>query len=42
MYDNVKRLYIEGRLTDKGLDNAVTRGWVTTEQADEIIATKAV
>ena len=42
MYDNIKRLYIEGRLTDKGLANAVTKGWITPEQAEEIRAEKVV
>lgn len=41
MYDNIKRLYLEGKLSDTGLANAVTKGFVTQEQADEIKAAKA-
>lgn len=40
MYDTIKRLYGTGKLTDKGLENAVNRGWITTEEAGEISATK--
>lgn len=36
MYEVVKRLYLAGKLTDKGLVSAVTRGWITAEQSDEI------
>ena len=36
MFDTLKRLFVEGRLTDAGLDNAVAKGWVTEEQANEI------
>ncbi len=36
MYEIVKRLYLAGKLTDKGLVSAVTRGWITVEQSDEI------
>ena len=38
MYENIKRLYKAGRLTTMGVQNAVTRGWITAEQADEILA----
>ena len=37
MYERIKRLYSEGRLDEAGVQNAVTRGWITQEQADEII-----
>ncbi len=38
MYEVVKRLYLAGKLTGKGLVSAVTRGWITAGQSDEIIA----
>jgi len=41
MYEVVKRLYLTGKLTDKGLTSAVTRGWITVEQSDEIARTEA-
>ena len=36
MYERLKRLYLEGRLTDAQLDNAVLKGWITSEQAQKI------
>lgn len=36
MLETIKRLYQEGKLTDVGLDNAVAKGWITAEQAEEI------
>lgn len=36
MYQTLKRLYGMGRLTDTGLDNAVAKGWITPEQAQQI------
>ncbi len=36
MYEVIKRLYLAGKLTNKGLVSAVTRGWITAEQSDEI------
>ncbi len=41
MYEVVKRLYLAGKLTNKGLVAAVTRGWITAEQSDEITRTGA-
>jgi hypothetical protein len=38
MFETLKRLYNEGKLTDIGLDNAVAKGWITAEQADSIIS----
>ena len=38
MYETLKRLYDEGKLTEKGIRNAVKRGWITQEQAEEILA----
>ncbi len=40
MYERVKMLYEQGRLTEKGLENAVKLGWITNEQKAEIIASK--
>lgn len=40
MYSIVKKIYLEGKIDDTGLDNAVTKGWITEEQKAEIIAAK--
>ncbi len=37
MFDNIKRLYKAGRLSAAGVNNAVARGWITQQQADEIL-----
>ena len=37
MFERLKRLYNEGRLTVEALENAVRRGWITEEQKQEII-----
>jgi hypothetical protein len=34
MYDRLHGLYLD--LDDAGLDNAVTKGWITADQADQI------
>jgi len=36
MYDRLLALYLSGRLSDAGLDSAVTKGWITAEQAAQI------
>ncbi len=36
MFDRLKRLYDAGRLSDDGLAAAVTRGWITEDQQQEI------
>lgn len=41
MYERLHFLYLSGQLTDAGLQNAVTKGWITQEQADQIRADKA-
>lgn len=41
MYHTLYRLYIEGRLTEIGLTNAVSKGWIVEEQKQEIIASKS-
>ena len=38
MGENVIRLYLNGKLTDAGLQRAVTFGWITAEQYTELIA----
>lgn len=40
MYERLRALYLDGRLTDGGLAAAVARGWVTQAQADQIKADK--
>lgn len=40
MYERLERLYKEGKIDDKGLDNAVAKGWITEVQAEEIRAAK--
>ena len=37
MFDRLLALYLDGRLTDEGLDRAVTRGWISQAQADAIV-----
>lgn len=41
MYDRLRTLYLTGQLSDAGLQNAVTKGWITQAQADQIRADKA-
>ena len=38
MFLRLKRLYEEGRLDEKGLENAVARGWITEEEMREILS----
>ena len=37
MFDRLKTLYDAGRITGDGIANAVTRGWITQVQADDIL-----
>lgn len=37
MYERLKRLYRNGEINEYGLEKAVTKGWITKEQMDEII-----
>lgn len=41
MYDRLRALYLDGRLDDAGLDNAVARRWITAAQAEQIRADSA-
>lgn len=36
MFETLKRLYKSGRLDDEGLQSAVSKRWITAEQAEEI------
>lgn len=40
LYNRLKKLYGEKRLTEKGLENAVAKGWITEEEKTEIITGK--
>lgn len=41
MYDRLLALYLADRLTEAQLDAAVSKGWITAEQAEQIRAAKA-
>ncbi|WP_373876425.1 XkdX family protein [Paenibacillus spongiae] len=36
LFETLQRLRNEGRLTDQQVQNAVIKGWITTEQANQI------
>ncbi|WP_141434377.1 XkdX family protein [Bacillus sp. 03113] len=36
MFETLKRLYEDERLNKVGLQNAINKGWITTEQYTEI------
>jgi hypothetical protein len=36
MYERLTALYAAGRIDATGIANAVTRGWITQQQADAI------
>jgi len=38
MFETLKRLYDEGKISDTQLDVAVNKGWIAQEQAEEIKA----
>lgn len=40
MRANIEKLYLEGELTEKGLNNAVKRKWITEAEKSEIIEKK--
>lgn len=40
MYNTLLRLYTTGKLSEKGLQNAVAKGWITVAQEQEIINNK--
>lgn len=37
MFERLKRLYNAGQLDEAAIRNAVTKGWLTEEQANEIL-----
>lgn len=37
MYERLKRLYDEGRITQTQLRNAIDKGWITAEEYAEIV-----
>lgn len=37
MFERLKHLYEQSKVNDVGLDHAVSKGWITTEQKNEII-----
>ncbi len=40
MYATVRRLYMAEKIDESGLDNAIKRGWITSEEKANIIAEK--
>lgn len=38
MFERLKRLYNAGKLDDAAIYNAVAKGWITQEQAEQIIS----
>lgn len=41
MYERLKRLYLDGKLTKVQLEKAVDKGWITKEQWKEIVKGKS-
>lgn len=39
MFERIKRLYTQGKLTDTGVKNAVLKGWITNLEYEEITGT---
>ena len=37
MFERLKRLYDSGQLDEIGIENAIKKGWLTEEQAFEIL-----
>lgn len=40
MFETLKRLYIEGKLTDERLGNAVEKQWISPEEKEQMINAK--
>lgn len=40
MYDTLLRLYLQNKLTDQGLTNAVNKEWISEDEKIKIIQTK--
>lgn len=41
MYVTVRRLYLTGKIDESGLDNAIKKSWITSEEKKKIMAEKA-
>ena len=41
MFERLKRLYLDCKLTKAQLENAVEKGWITREQWKEIVKGKS-
>lgn len=37
MYATVRRLYLQNKIDESGLDNAIARGWITSDEKAEIM-----
>ena len=37
MFEYLKELYREGKISEAGLDNAVSKGWITEEEKQKIV-----
>lgn len=37
MFERLKRLYQSGQLNESAIQNAVTKGWITEEEANNIL-----
>lgn len=37
MFENIKRLFLEGKLSETGVKNAVEKKLITKEQSEEIL-----
>ena len=40
MYATVRRLYLQNKVDESGLDNAIKKGWITEEEKKKIMAEK--
>lgn len=40
MFNTLKKMYLEGKLTKEQLDRAVLKGWITLEQENIIVTMK--
>lgn len=40
MFETVKRLFLSGKLSEKGLHAAVSRGWISPEQENLLLQEK--
>ncbi len=42
MFNTLKKMYLEGKLTKEHLDLAVLKGWITLTQENIIVSAKGV